>query len=93
MKLNFSKLYSLVIAVSVLFIITGCAEKSIQTRRYTPSGELHAANFGGIKKLCIDSVMYISSYNGMTPAIDCKTLQYINCTNDEYGRVVALPHK
>lgn len=93
MKSNFSKLFSLVIAVSIMFVISGCAQKSLQTRSYTPSGALHAANFGGIKKLCIDSVMYITTYNGMTPAIDSKTLQYINCTNDEYGRVVVLPHK
>jgi hypothetical protein len=36
--------------------------------------------------------MYISSYNGMTPAIDNKSLDYIRCATDEYGRVIALSH-
>ena len=50
---------------------------------------MHATNFGGIRKLCVDSVMYITSHNGMTPAIDSKTGKYITCGVDEYGRVIA----
>jgi len=53
-------------------------------------GEQHATNFGGIRKLCTDGVIYIVSYNGMTPAIDRKTGLYIACGVDEYGRVEPL---
>jgi len=76
-----------------LVAFSGCSSQpQIQTRSaYNPgvSGMLHATNFGGIRKICVDGVMYITSYNGMTPAIDNKNGKYISCHIDEYGRVIA----
>jgi len=92
MKSKISQSVSLLLISTIVLMTSGCASKTQMTQRYMPQGELHATNFGGVRKLCIDSIMYISSYNGMTPAIDNKSLDYIRCATDEYGRVIALSH-
>lgn len=72
---------------------SGCSSQpKVQTRSsYNPGVQsmLHATNFGGIRKICVDGVMYITSYNGMTPAIDNKNGRNVSCQVDEYGRVIA----
>jgi hypothetical protein len=80
--------------LGALMSFSGCSSKDnmVTPRHYSigVQGEQHATNFGGIRKLCTDGVMYIVSYNGMTPAIDRKNGQFISCSVDEYGRVIAL---
>jgi len=91
---TFQKMLMLVGIVVALMSFSGCSSKQdmVTPRAFNMGvqGEQHATNFGGIRKLCTDGVMYIVSYNGMTPAIDRKNGLFISCSVDEYGRVIAL---
>jgi hypothetical protein len=81
----------ILVAASVVGF-SGCSGKSdlVPTVQYAPVGMQHSTNFGGIRKICVDRVLYITSYNGMTPAINPEDGKYILCGVDEYGRVIPL---
>jgi hypothetical protein len=89
------KIFTNIIMVMGLLValmsFSGCSSKQdMVTPHYGSVGMVHATNFGGVKKVCVDDVMYLSSHNGMTPAIDRKTGRFIECRVDEYQRVIPV---
>ncbi len=71
---------------------SGCASKDALTNGgFGPRKMIHSVNMGNAVKVCIDHVAYISLYNGMSPALDEKTLKPMHCDVDQYGRVIPLP--